>query len=243
MSGLQLNGVSKTFRTKHKQIDVLDNLSLSIQEGEFVALIGPSGSGKSTLFQIIGGLVSADRGEVKLDGSISYVPQHNSLFPWRTVVDNILLPSELSRKESASMNRAKAHLLLDKLGLGDYAYAYPSQLSGGMQQRIAFARALMSDSSLMLLDEPFGALDALTRMAMQNWLLDLWQAEQRTVFMITHSIEEALLLADRIYILSDKPARVLKEIVVPFERPRDQSIRTRPEFQAYASEIYTLLMK
>lgn len=245
---LQLNQVSKSFRTKRSEIEVFNNLSLEINEGEFVAIIGPSGCGKSTLFQMIGGLFAPNDGEIILNakningqrGHISYVPQQNSLFPWRTIMANILLPNELDGLTS-SESRVKAKSLLHKLGLSEYENAYPYQLSGGMQQRVAFARALMSDRALLLLDEPFGALDALTRLEMQNWLLDIWQAEQRTVFMITHSIEEALLLADRIYVLSNKPTTIAKEIIVPFERPRTQAIRSTATFQSLVHEIYTEL--
>lgn len=250
MSMLQLNQISKSFRTKRSEVEVFNKLSLEINKGEFVAIIGPSGCGKSTLFQIIGGLFAPNHGEILLNkkkingqrGHISYVPQQESLFPWRTVIQNILLPSELDRR-NASESREKAENLLDKLGLSAYKNAYPDQLSGGMQQRVAFARALMSDRELLLLDEPFGALDALTRLDMQTWLLDIWQAKQRTVFMITHSIEEALLLADRIYVLSNKPTTIAKEIIVPFERPRTQSIRSSTTFNALVSEIYTELTK
>jgi ABC-type nitrate/sulfonate/bicarbonate transport system ATPase subunit len=242
---LQLNKISKSFRTKRSEVEVFNRLSLEINKGEFVAIIGPSGCGKSTLFQMIGGLFAPNDGEIVLNqqkingqrGHISYVPQQESLFPWRTVIQNILLPSELDRC-NASESKIKAENLLAKLGLSAYENAYPDQLSGGMQQRVAFARALMSDRELLLLDEPFGALDALTRLEMQTWLLDIWQAEQRTVFMITHSIEEALILADRIYVLSNKPTTIAKEIIVPFTRPRTQSIRTTAAFQSLVNEIY-----
>ncbi len=241
---LEVRGVSKRFGS----VEVLQEVSLTVGEGEFVSLVGPSGSGKSTLFQLIGGLSNLDAGEIRVDGKsaagkrglIAYMPQQAALLPWRTVAANVELALEI-----AGVGRAEARALsrewLVRVGLGGYADAYPHVLSGGMQQRVSFIRALLSPQKLMCLDEPFGALDALTRMQMQEWLLKLWEANRRAVLLVTHSIEEALLLSDRVLVLSDKPARVLRNIEVPFARPREEKLWRTPEFNRLKDEIYELL--
>jgi ABC-type nitrate/sulfonate/bicarbonate transport system ATPase subunit len=241
---LEVRGISKRFGS----VEVLQDVSLTVGEGEFVSLVGPSGSGKSTLFQLIGGLLAADGGEIRVDGKsaagkrglIAYMPQQAALLPWRTVAANVELALEI-----AGVGRAEARALsrdwLVRVGLDGYADAYPHVLSGGMQQRVSFIRALLSPQKLMCLDEPFGALDALTRMQMQEWLLKLWEANRRAVLLVTHSIEEALLLSDRVIVLSEKPARVLRDIRVPFARPREEKLWRTPEFNRLKDEIYELL--
>lgn len=204
---------------------VIKDLQFSVQDREFVSLIGPSGSGKSTLFTLLGGLYRPQAGEILLDGQVingqqghlAYMPQHPSLMPWRTVFDNVRLAQELAKCH----NPARLWQLLKGAGLAEVARRYPHELSGGMQQRVAFIRALASDRDLLCLDEPFGALDALTRTRMQTWLLALLQEQQRTILFITHSIEEAILLSDRILVLSPSPMKVVEEVTVPF--PRGQS--------------------
>lgn len=241
---LQVVNLSHTFRGELDE-GVLDGLSLNVADGEFVTLLGPSGSGKSTIFNIIGGLIEAERGDVYIDGkrangtrgNISYLPQQDSLLPWRTVEGNVVLVQEIN----GSIDRDAARRLLERAGLGGYESAYPDTLSGGMRQRVAFIRALLSPQDLMLLDEPFGALDELTRLDMQDWLLRMWEADRRSVLFITHSIEEALYLSDRILILSDKPARIVKEIDVPFKRPRHHEMTLDDTFAALKREIYGLL--
>ena len=241
---LEVRGISKRFGSA----SVLEDVSLVVEEGEFVSLVGPSGSGKSTLFQLIGGLLAADAGDIRVDGRsaagkrglIAYMPQQAALLPWRTVAANVELALEingLGRTEA----RALAREWLERVGLGGYADAYPHVLSGGMQQRVSFIRALLSPQRLMCLDEPFGALDALTRMQMQEWLLKLWEANRRAVLFVTHSIEEALLLSDRIVVLSERPARVLRDIRVPFARPREEKLWRTPAFNQLKDEIYELL--
>ncbi|EXX84606.1 nitrate ABC transporter ATP-binding protein [Paenibacillus darwinianus] len=241
---LEVNAVSKRF----DGVPVLDGVSLTVGDGEFVSLVGPSGSGKSTLFQIIGGLERPEAGKIRIEGLdvtgrrglIAYMPQQASLLPWRTVAGNVGLALEIAGV-SVGDTRRLTHEWLARVGLADYADAYPHVLSGGMQQRVSFVRALLSPRRLMCLDEPFGALDALTRMHMQQWLLSLWEANRRSVLLVTHSIEEALLLSDRIIVLSDKPASVLKEIAVPFPRPRDERLWSSPAFNALKEDIYGLL--
>lgn len=238
---LEIHNLSKSFGPQQ----VLRHLSLQVKEGEFVSILGPSGSGKSTLFHLIGGLYQPDEGEILLDGKlimgerghISYMPQQSALLPWRTILQNVLLTEELQGKSDP----AKAQRMLAKAGLLEYANAYPHQLSGGMKQRASFIRALLSPQSLLLLDEPFSALDELTRMEMQQWLLHLWEEDRRSVLFITHSIEEALLLSDRIYILSPKPAQIEREIVIPQARPRTEAWRLSENFLELKREAYHTL--
>lgn len=249
MEKLRLDGIAKSFRSEGGlEVAVLDDISLHVDEGEFVSLIGPSGSGKSTLLHMIGGIVPPSAGRVLIDGQdvtgqkghISYMPQQHSLFPWYTVEDNVMMAmivAGMSKQEA----RLKAQEWLGNIGLAEYAREYPHVLSGGMQQRVSFLRALLSPQQVMCLDEPFGALDALTRMDMQRWLLKLWERNRRSVLFITHSIEEALFLSDRIYILSQKPTRILREINVSMPRPRGEESMMDPVFLQLKQEIYGLM--
>ncbi|SEU24013.1 ABC-type nitrate/sulfonate/bicarbonate transport system, ATPase component [Paenibacillus sp. NFR01] len=234
---LEVSGVSKSFTHRRRTTAVLDNVSLTVQPQEFVSIVGPSGCGKSTLFHIIGGLTAPDSGTVRMNGvdvtgkrgEISYMPQQPALFPWRTIEDNVLLALELKDNPRGAA-RETARGWLAKIGLGGFERAYPHMLSGGMQQRAAFLRALLAPQELMLLDEPFSALDALTRSEMQRWLLELWEENRRSVLFITHNIEEALLLSSRIYVFSGRPGSVLQTVDVPFPRPRREEIADEPEF-------------
>ncbi|MBT2282306.1 ABC transporter ATP-binding protein [Paenibacillus polymyxa] len=228
-SALDVVDVHASFRERRSRLPVLNGLSLTVEQGEFVAIVGPSGCGKSTLFHIIGGLLKPQEGQVLMNGQnvtgqrgkISYMPQQPALFPWRTIEDNVLLAGEVATNAPPRAEAlAEARKWLSSVGLAGFEQAYPHMLSGGMQQRAAFLRALLSPQELMLLDEPFSALDALTRSDMQRWLLDIWEQNRRSVLFITHNIEEALLLADRVYVLSNRPATVLHEVHVPFDRPR-----------------------
>jgi ABC-type nitrate/sulfonate/bicarbonate transport system ATPase subunit len=245
---LEVRSLHITFRERRSEVHVLDGLSLQVQPGEFVSLIGPSGSGKSTLFHIIGGLTAPDAGSVLMDGQdvtgekgrIAYMPQQPALFPWRTVEDNVLLPEEL-RGASKTAARENARSWMERAGLAGFEKAYPHTLSGGMQQRAAFLRALMSPQEVMCLDEPFSALDALTRSDMQRWLLDIWEDTRRSVLMITHHIEEALLLSDSLYILSARPGTILKRVEVPFPRPRREDILNDPSFISLKTEISAIM--
>ncbi|MFD0871924.1 ABC transporter ATP-binding protein [Paenibacillus residui] len=242
---LELHHITQIFNTKGKPAPVLDEVSLTVRKGEFVSIIGPSGCGKSTLFHIIGGLIRPTGGRVNMEGKdvtgqqghISYMPQQPALFPWRTIEDNVILAREvagLPKREALE----EARVWLSRVGLGGYEKAYPHVLSGGMQQRVAFLRALLSPQELICLDEPFSALDALTRTEMQSWLLDIWEVHQRSVLFITHNIEEALLLSDTVYLFSSRPAKVLRKIDVPFSRPRQESLLTDPDFIRLRQDIY-----
>ncbi|MFD2445456.1 ABC transporter ATP-binding protein [Bacillus sp. CGMCC 1.16607] len=221
---------------------VLDAISLEVNQGEFVSIIGPSGSGKSTIFQCLGGVLNPESGDIFLGdkkitgetGHISYMPQQNSLLPWRSVLENVVLGQELHKK----MNREEAKSWLSKVGLAEYENVYPHQLSGGMKQRVAFIRALISPASLLLLDEPFSALDEFTRLDMQKWLLSIWEKEKKSILFITHNIEEALFLSDRIYLLSERPAKVVKEIKVIFPRPRNEDLLMDDHFQRMKKDIF-----
>ncbi|WP_211175657.1 ABC transporter ATP-binding protein [Paenibacillus sp. SZ31] len=236
---LDVVDVHASFRERRSRLSVLDGLSLTVEQGEFVAIVGPSGCGKSTLFHIVGGLLKPQEGQVLMNGhdvtgqrgKISYMPQQPALFPWRTIEDNVLLAGEVAINAPPRAEAlAEARKWLSSVGLAGFEQAYPHMLSGGMQQRAAFLRALLSPQELMLLDEPFSALDALTRSDMQRWLLDIWEQNRRSVLFITHNIEEALLLADRVYVLSNRPATVLHEVHVPFDRPRREEITEESAF-------------
>ncbi|MHA6260238.1 ABC transporter ATP-binding protein [Sporosarcina sp. CAU 1771] len=238
MGKLALQNISKSYETNH----VLNNVSFHVDEGEFVSIVGPSGSGKSTLFQLIGGLYPPDDGAIMLDGHkvnnsrghISYMPQNPSLFPWRTILENVLLSSEIV----AEKDTEQAIELIEKAGLSGYESAYPHQLSGGMKQRVAFIRSLLSPQSIICLDEPFSALDEFTRFEMQEWLLSIWEDYRKSVLFITHNIDEALYLSDRILILSSKPAFIKKEITVPFPRPRNEDMLLSEQFMKLKREIH-----
>ncbi|WP_208590609.1 ABC transporter ATP-binding protein [Gracilibacillus suaedae] len=241
MSTLELENISKSFGEKN----ILDHLDLRVNDGEFVSLLGPSGSGKSTIFHMIGGLYQADHGTILLDneaingkkGSISYMPQTPSLFPWRTVLENVVLSVELHQKP----DKQKALEMLERAGLKDYANAYPHELSGGMRQRVAFVRSLLSPQSFICLDEPFSALDEFTRLEMQKWLLTIWEQERPSVLFVTHHIEEAIFLSDRVLVLGSKPANVIKEFTIDFKRPRNEELTLTQEFLEKKKEIYQTL--
>lgn len=250
MNGTQLDvqQISISFGKNNEDVEVLQQIDLSVQKGEFVSIIGPSGSGKSTLFHIIGGLLEPTSGRVIIDGQevtgqrgqISYMPQQPALFPWRTIEDNVILAMEVAGQPKQSA-REEARSWLARVGLNGYEQDYPHVLSGGMQQRVAFLRALLGPQELICLDEPFSALDALTRMEMQRWLLQIWEENQRSVLFITHNIEEALFLSDTIYLFSSRPAQVLNRLSVPFSRPRTEQILSDPAFVQLKNEIYEMM--
>lgn len=238
MSKLIINHLSKSFGNQK----ILDGITFTAEEGEFISILGPSGSGKSTLFNLIGGIITPDEGSILLDGveitgkrgSISYMPQSPALMPWRNIFDNVLLGQEIAGKREEK----KALEMLEKAGLKGYEKHYPHELSGGMKQRVSFIRSLLSPQSLICLDEPFSALDEFTRFEMQSWLLSVWQQYKRTILFITHNIDEALYLSDRILVLSNKPAFIQKDFIVPFKRPRTEEILYSAEFLQWKQDIY-----
>ena len=249
---LDVRDLSLAFRTRRGPLPVLAGLSLTVGRGEFVSLVGPSGSGKSTLFHVIGGLLRPDSGTVHIGGQdvtgerghIGYVPQQGALLPWRTVEDNVLLAREIAGKSRRGpVARELARSWLERIGVGGFEKAYPHALSGGMQQRVAFVRALLGGRDLLCLDEPFSALDAMTRAEMQQWLLETWADTGRSVLFVTHNIEEALLLSSVVYVVSQRPARILLRVDVPFARPRPSEIIDDPRFVALRRTITNRLRK
>lgn len=236
--------LSKTFDTLDGPFQAVNGIDLVIKTGEFVCIVGPSGCGKTTLLQLLSGLMPVSSGEVFLSGrpllkpslDIGMVFQKPNLMPWRTVLDNVLLPAQiqgLSRKEAES-RAAKA---LKLVGLTDFSRSYPKALSGGMEQRVALARSLMQNPSMILMDEPFGSLDALTKERMNKEMLKLWRRERLTAVMVTHDIREAVYLADRVIVLTPCPATISDVFTVDLPRPRPDGIEYSSEFGKMAQEI------
>ncbi|MGI6097288.1 MAG: ABC transporter ATP-binding protein [Dethiobacteria bacterium] len=239
-SKLEVRKVSK----RYNRIKVLQDISLSVMKKQFVSILGPSGCGKSTLFEVISGLQLPDNGEVLIDGKdsrgrtgrVSYMPQKDLLLPWKTILDNAALPLVI-KGESWPEARRKAAPYFAPFELDGFERAYPQQLSGGMRQRAALLRTFLFARDILLLDEPFGALDALTRSKMHLWLLDIFQRYDPSVLFITHDIDEAIFLADKLYIFSARPARVVAEIEIELPRPRSQELLTSGEFAALKKEV------
>ena len=234
---IQVQGLSAIFANNNGGLQALDQVDFSIPTQQFVCVLGPSGSGKSTLLRILGGLLPPTEGNVLFDGHpltgpsrrIGIVFQNANLMPWRTVMENISLPL-IIEKEAHSDSAKKAQELIDLVGLEGFEDWLPRDLSGGMAQRVAIARALIHNPDVLLLDEPFGALDALTRERMGIELMRIWQVYQKTVVMVTHSIPEALLLADRIIVLSPRPGKIVLDIEVDLPRPRKEEIQYTSQF-------------
>ena len=243
-SAVRLVDVGHIYRTRSGPVTAIDSVSTEIAENEFIAVVGPSGCGKSTLLKIIASLILPSQGQVERFGmradkptpDIGMVFQAPVLLNWRNVLDNVLLPIEIlgySRKQY----REKAMHLLERARISDFASKYPRELSGGMQQRVAICRALVYDAKLLLMDEPFGALDALTRDHMNEELLRLWSEERKTTLLITHSISEAVFLADRVMVMCHRPGRIMRDIPIELPRPRDPAVRTSTEFTDYVRAI------
>jgi NitT/TauT family transport system ATP-binding protein len=243
MARIDVQSLSKIYPGP-KPVSALDRVSLGVAEGEFIALLGPSGCGKSTLLNILAGFESKTDGDVRFDGQRigaagpdrGVVFQEAALFPWLTVLDNVTFGPRMQGVAKADYMRS-AQEMLALVGLRDFAHAFPSQLSGGMRQRVGIARVLVMKPRALLMDEPFGALDAQTRLSMQELLLDVWQRSKTTVVFVTHDIDEAILLADRVCVMSARPARIAREIDVDLPRPRSIDNLTTPEFTRYKAEI------
>jgi NitT/TauT family transport system ATP-binding protein len=249
-SVIALDNVSKVFQTRRATVHALQSIQLSIREKEFVCLIGPSGCGKSTILGLIAGLTRPTSGTLRIDGKtidaargehqIGLVFQDPVLLPWRTAQENVSLPLEvLKRPRSERADRVKA--VLELVGLRGFEQRYPHELSGGMRQRLGIARALSFDPEVLLMDEPFGALDAITRDRMSIELLRIWEQQQKTVLFVTHSISEAALLSDRIVVLTPRPGRIAAIIDNPLPRPRPLQMRDGAEFTALSRQLRNLL--
>lgn len=234
---IQIDQVSKTFHSRSGEVLAVDRVDLDVNQGGFIAIVGPSGCGKTTLLRMMAGLESLSGGRIVVDGEsvvgpspkLGVVFQRPVLLEWRTIIQNLLLPLELKRRPNDA-DREKARQLLDMVGLTDFAERYPRELSGGMQQRASICRALIGDPEVILLDEPFGALDALTREHLHLEFNELWRSTEKTVVMITHDIPEAVFLAQRVVVMGPRPGRIIETFDVPFGPVRDERVQADPRF-------------
>jgi NitT/TauT family transport system ATP-binding protein len=246
---IRLDGVEKTYRTRRgESIDALADVTLTVGENELVTLVGPSGCGKSTLLKLVAGLVPATGGSIHIRDQavrepfpdVGFVFQQAVLLPWRSVLENVLFSVEMLGLDPRAY-RKQAVDLLELVGLAGFETRFPRELSGGMQQRVAICRALLPDPSLLLMDEPFGALDALTREEMSLELLRIWEERPKTILFVTHSIPEAILLADRVVVMSPRPGRIARVLAVPLPRPRTMEIEFDPRFKAVSDAVRALI--
>jgi len=248
---LAVTGLTKRYYVERdgRQVLALSDVSLAVDDGEFIAVVGPSGCGKTTLLNIVAGLLRFDAGEVTIDGRAIAGPgldravvfQHASLLPWRTIAGNVRYGMELQKRFDARAMRERTEHFIQVVGLHGFEKHYPSELSGGMQQRVNLARALAADPKVLLMDEPFAALDAQTREYMQAELLKIWAEARKTVVFITHQINEAIYLADRVVVMSPRPGRIKGQFSIPFERPRTLGLKRDPRFLEIEDAIWQLV--
>ena len=244
MNGIQIQGLTKRYRSGRQETLALDPLDVDIAPGEFIAVVGPSGCGKSTLMRLVAGLIPATSGSITVEGrrvdgpvtEVGIVFQSPVLLDWRNTLDNVLFQADI-RGLPVDQYRERALALLQQVGLQDFAHSLPHELSGGMRQRVSIARALLHDPPLLLMDEPFGALDALTREQMRLDLEQLWLATRKTVLFITHSVDEAVLLADRVLVMSPRPGRIVRELRIDLPRVRAVQARRDPRVFDYCDEL------
>ena len=234
---VSVHGVSKTFAVDGETVDAVERIDLNIAPGEFVSLLGPSGCGKSTLLMMVGGLETTTHGRIEIGGrtvtgprpDIGVMFQDSTLLPWKSALDNVLFPFQITGRSTRD-HRDRAAALLRRVGLGGFESKRPSQLSGGMRQRVALCRALIDEPDLLLMDEPFSALDAITRDEMNVVLMDLWQQFRKTVIFVTHSLREAAFLSDRVLVMSRRPGRIIADVPIALPRPRDPSVGESQKF-------------
>ena len=244
VDAIEIRELTKQYASRAGAVTALDQISFAVGEGEFVAVVGPSGCGKSTLLKILAGLLPTSSGEARLRGTpiagprrdIGVVFQSPVLFPWRSVLDNVLLPVDVQRLGRDRYEKVAMDLLA-LVGLTGFEHRYPWELSGGMQQRVAITRALVHDPAMLLMDEPFGALDAMTREHMNLELQRIWLEKRKTVLFITHSIPEAVFLGDRVLVMTPRPGRILEDVRVDLPRPRHLEVMNTPEFGRHARAI------
>jgi NitT/TauT family transport system ATP-binding protein len=248
LSKIEIARVCKTYASRTGRVTALEDVNLSIRQNEFVTLVGPSGCGKSTLLKLIGALIRPSRGALLYDGALLTQPtsdvgivfQEAVLLQWRTVLDNVLLPAEILGLDKAQA-RARAMHLLTLVGLAGFEQRYPRELSGGMQQRVSICRALIHNPSVLLMDEPFAALDAMTREELGFELMRIWDTDKKTVVFVTHNIGEAILLADRVVAMSPRPGRIAKVIDIEFPRPRAVDMEFTPQFKSYSEQVRAVI--
>ena len=246
---IRLDGVEKTYRTRRGDVvRAVEDVTLHVAENEFVTLVGPSGCGKSTLLRLVAGLTPATRGAIRVRDTavrepfpdVGFVFQQPVLLPWRSVLDNVLFSVEMLGQPPRQYRKQAADLL-ELTGLGGFETKYPRELSGGMQQRVAICRALLPDPSLLLMDEPFGALDAMTREEMSLELLRVWEERRKTILFVTHGIPEAILLADRVVVMTARPGRIARVLTIDLPRPRTMELEFDPRFKAASDEVRRLI--
>jgi NitT/TauT family transport system ATP-binding protein len=249
-SHITVRGLTHVYGVDGTTLTALAGVDFEARRGEFVSVIGPSGSGKTTLLKAIGGLLQPSSGTVAIDGTspedaqllkrIGFVFQEPALLPWKTVTQNVRLPMEINHGKTPPVMEATGRLI-ETVGLDEFRDYYPHQLSGGMRQRVAFARALVTDPEVLLMDEPLGSLDEITRTSMRYELLKIWEALPKTIILVTHSIAEAVMMSDRVVVLSSRPGRVVGEVSLDLPRPREEALERTPEFLERADRVKELL--
>jgi NitT/TauT family transport system ATP-binding protein len=245
---LVMTGINKSFTVRGRTLNVLENIEFAAAKGSFVSIVGPSGCGKSTLLACVGGMDRPSTGRITVGGRdvvkpsrrLGYVFQEESVFPWRTALGNVLFALE-GQGFSKDGQIEKARSMLRLVGLQSFENAYPQELSGGMKQRVAIARVMAAEPEVVLMDEPFGALDQQTRLMVAEQVLRIWEETQQTILFVTHDIQEAILLSNEVVVLSARPARILERIVVPFQHPRDASVVGTREFADIAAHLWQVL--
>ena len=247
MTLIDIIGVNHTYESSHGEVHALKDVFMKVDTGQFVSILGPSGCGKSTLLKLIAGFITPSGGEITFHGKVIESPitevgivfQESLLFDWKNVLENVLVQIRI-RKRPVSEYELKAKQLLENVGLGEFIYKRPFELSGGMKQRVAICRALVHDPQLLLMDEPFGALDALTREQMRYDLEKIWMDKRKTVVFVTHSITEAVSLSDRVFVMTKRPGTIESIVDIPLERPRSDK-KKRTELEKYADQIYDIM--